>query len=266
MATAEVLREGLELALRSGTIANGGWIAGSLGDAAQLLGRLEESEEHQRLAVDLARRVGDEPLIGQRLITLATVVLMRGRIDEAVAYRDEADPSWRRTRSRRGRVRAAVRRVPGPRAGRSSCRGGSVRRGRRARPRTQRGQLPRVHRGMPARVRAPRRSRDRAETYRDLESSHRFDPERGPRHGTSRGCSNPIPPRRSTILREAVARFDRLEMRVFAARAMVDLGRAMTRAGEDPRELLERARAILIECDARLFLFEVDEALAGLAP
>ena len=51
-------------------------------------------------------------------------------------------------------------------------------------------------------------------------------------------------------------------MRVYAARAMVDLGRAMTRAGEDPREVLERARAILTECDAHLFLFEVDEALA----
>ena len=42
---------------------------------------------------------------------------------------------------------------------------------------------------------------------------------------------------------------------------MVDLGRAMARAGHDPREVLERARDILTECDARLFLFEVDEAL-----
>jgi hypothetical protein len=36
--------------------------------------------------------------------------------------------------------------------------------------------------------------------------------------------------------------------------------------GEDPRELLERARAILLECDAKLFLVEVDEALAELGP
>ena len=35
-------------------------------------------------------------------------------------------------------------------------------------------------------------------------------------------------------------------------------------AGQDPRETLERARAILLECDAHLFLFEVDEALAEL--
>ena len=58
----------------------------------QLLGQLEEAEEQQRLAVSLAERVGDEPLIGQRLISLATVVLWRGRIDEAVAIRDEAVP------------------------------------------------------------------------------------------------------------------------------------------------------------------------------
>jgi hypothetical protein len=51
-------------------------------------------------------------------------------------------------------------------------------------------------------------------------------------------------------------------MRLFAARAMVDLGRAMIRTGQDPREVLERARAILFECDAKLFLFEVDEAFA----
>jgi uncharacterized membrane protein YvbJ len=45
------------------------------------------------------------------------------------------------------------------------------------------------------------------------------------------------------------------------ARAKVDLGRAMSRNGE-AREVLERARQILLECDAKLFLFEVDEALA----
>jgi hypothetical protein len=45
---------------------------------------------------------------------------------------------------------------------------------------------------------------------------------------------------------------------------MVDLGRAMAHAGQDPAEVLERARDILTECDAQLFLFEVDEVLAAL--
>ena len=142
-ATAEVLREGLELALRSGTIANGGWISGSLGDAVQLLGRLEESEAHQRLAVDLARRVGDEPLIGQRLITLATVVLMRGRVDEAVAYRDEAAPIMAANPEPQGLVF-----VPqfdgylGLARGDRAAAADRFADGRRARPRVQRGHLP----------------------------------------------------------------------------------------------------------------------------
>jgi len=42
---------------------------------------------------------------------------------------------------------------------------------------------------------------------------------------------------------------------------MVDLGHAMSRAGQDSREVLERAHNLLVECDARLFLFEVDEVL-----
>lgn len=61
---------------------------------------------------------------------------------------------------------------------------------------------------------------------------------------------------------DAVAELERLGMRLYAARAMVDLGRAKVRARQDPREVLERARDILTECDARLFLFEVDEVLA----
>jgi hypothetical protein len=45
---------------------------------------------------------------------------------------------------------------------------------------------------------------------------------------------------------------------------MVDLARAMGRLGEDARPVLERAREILVECDAQAFLFEVDDAIAEL--
>jgi hypothetical protein len=34
----------------------------------------------------------------------------------------------------------------------------------------------------------------------------------------------------------------------------------MARAGEDPNDVLDRARQILVECDAVLFLPEVDQA------
>jgi hypothetical protein len=38
----------------------------------------------------------------------------------------------------------------------------------------------------------------------------------------------------------------------------------MARLAEDPRPLLARARAILVECDANAFLFEVDDAAKDL--
>jgi hypothetical protein len=61
-----------------------------------------------------------------------------------------------------------------------------------------------------------------------------------------------------------VTGLESIGMRIDAARAMVDLGRAMARTGEDPREVLQRARDLLIECDARAFLFEVDDAMTDL--
>jgi hypothetical protein len=45
---------------------------------------------------------------------------------------------------------------------------------------------------------------------------------------------------------------------------MVDLARAIAANGGDPRPSLEEARAILERCDARLFLVEVEDALADL--
>ena len=262
-ATAEVLREGLELALRTGTIANAGWIAGSLGDTEEILGRLEEAEEHQRLAVGLAQRVGDEPLTGQRLVELALAVLERGRVDEAVAIRDQAEPilaanpepqafhflPWfdgLHALSRHDRAAAADRSA-------------------------EAAQFARAHSldTFPAVITECARAflllgaRDQAETYRDLDAS--TDSIESAAHARNvAGLLESDPARAVELLREAVAEFERLEMRVFAARAMVDLGRAMAHAGQDPAEVLERARDILTECDAQLFLFEVDEVLAAL--
>ena len=101
----------------------------------------------------------------------------------------------------------------------------------------------------------------RAATFRDLDAS--TDSVQSAAHARNvAGLLESDPARAVELLREAVAEFERLEMRIYAARAMVDLGRAMARAGQDPGELLERARDILTECDAQLFLFEVDEVLA----
>ncbi len=260
-AAEEVLREGLELALRSGSIGNAGWIAGSLGDTLVLLGRLEESEDIQRQAVELARRVGDEPLLGMRLISLAGVVLMRGRIDEAVAVRDEAVPVLVANPEPQSDLF-----IPWAEAYLALARGDA------------------------------RTAADRFVETADLLLAVNVDfapelipecvrrlvlsgePERAARYRigpsdsaatraharTIDGLLEPDAARSVELLEGAVADLEALGMRVYEARTMVDLGRAMARAGRDPRPVLERAREILVECDARLFLPEVDEALAAL--
>jgi class 3 adenylate cyclase/tetratricopeptide (TPR) repeat protein len=259
-ATVEVAREGLELALRSGVLANGGWIAGTLGDLLQLIGDLEEAEEKQRLSLDLARRVGDVPLIGMRLIALAVVVLMRGRFEEARGFRDEAGPILAANpepqampllpsfdglfQLGRGDLREAV---PAFVAAARHVRAYNV----DAYPEM-------ILECVRALVLAG--ERDRAVAYRDLDGAAHTGPSAA--HASNiDGLLERDPVNAVETLRRAVDAFERLGMRLFAARAMVDLGRAMRRAGDDAREVLEGARERLLACDAKLFLGEVDAAL-----
>jgi tetratricopeptide (TPR) repeat protein len=260
-AAAEVLGEGLELALRSGSIANAGWIAGSLGDILIILGRLAEAEERQRQAVELARRSADEPLIGQRLGVLAEAVVLRGRVDEALELRNESAP-----------ILAAN---PEPQAAHFlPALGGYFALARQDRTAaaeqfTEAAQFARAHSAdsnpevFTECVRALAMNGDlaRAATFRDLDAS--TDSVHSAAHARNvAGLLEPDPARAVERLREAVAEFERLEMRLFAARAMVDLGRALVRTGQDPAEVLQRARELLLECDARLFLPEVEEVAA----
>jgi tetratricopeptide (TPR) repeat protein len=260
-AAADVVREGLELALRFGVINNAGWIAGTLGDTEIVIGRLEEAEEHERLAVSLAQRVGDEPLTGQRLVGLAMALVMRGRIDEAVAIRNQAAPVMAANPEPQ-----ALMYLPAfdgfvalgrqDRAAAADAFAESAKHARAYNIHSFPEIIPEC-----ARAFVLLGALDRAKTYRDLDASP--DSIQSAAHGRNvAGLLEADANRAVAILREAVAELERLEMRVYAARAMVDLGRAMARAGEDPREMLERARALLTECDARLFLFEVDEVLA----
>lgn len=259
--TAEVLREGLDLALRSGTIANAGWIAGTLGDMLQLLGRYEESEERERFAVELARRVGDEPLMGQRLASLGIVVAMRGRGTEAIGYRNEAEPILLANPEPQAgsfipQLDAYLAMGRGDRHAAADLLAEAAASVRAYSVDTFPEIIPEC-----ARIFVRLGDRDRADTYRDLDE--RTDAVVAAVHERNvTGLLERDPARAVETLREAVAGYERLEMLPFQARAMADLGRAMTANGEDPHEVLERARAILFECDAKLFLPEVDEALA----
>jgi hypothetical protein len=102
-----------------------------------------------------------------------------------------------------------------------------------------------------------------AESYRDLSEQGRAPAARAyARLVEGMLADEPAEARR--LVSEAVTGLESIGMRIDAARAMVDLGRAMARTGEDPREVLQRARDLLIECDARAFLFEVDDAMTDL--
>jgi len=261
-AVVDVLVEGLEIALRAGIIQNSGWIAGTLGDTMLLLGRVDEAERYGRQAVDLAKRAADEPLMGQRIAELALAVLQRGGVEEALELRSEAVPILDANPepqaapfipaldaylalARHDRAATAEKFVEAAMLGRAHS------------PDT----YPEIFTEC---VRALVLNGDlaRAATFRDLDASTAVQSAAQARNIA--GLLEPDPARAAELLRDAIAEFERLEMRVFAARAMVDLGRAMTHAGEDPAEVLDRAREILIECDAQLFLFEVEEVLAAL--
>jgi class 3 adenylate cyclase/tetratricopeptide (TPR) repeat protein len=256
-AAARVLQEGLDHSLRAGTITMSAWISGTLGDCLDVLGRLEEAEGYQRHALEIARRVGDEPLVGQRLAALSLVLLERGRLDEAVSYLEEGA--------------AVIATSPEPQAAHFlPFLEGQLARARNNPPAAAQrfAEAVDVLRGFgidaapelfteAVRAFALLGAMDRAETYRDLDES--TDSIQSAVHALNiRGMLEPNPGRAVELLREAVAEFERLEMRIFAARAMGDLGRTMARAGEDPSEVLKRAREILTECDAQLYLPEVD--------
>jgi class 3 adenylate cyclase/tetratricopeptide (TPR) repeat protein len=262
-AVVDVLMEGLELSLRAGIIQNSGWIAGTLGDTMLLLGRLDEAERYQRQAVDLARRGADEPLASQRLAALALAILFRGRVEEAMEVRNESEPLLMANPEPQ-----AAHFLPEVDGYFALARGD---RAAAAEKFVEAAALVRAHsldfypEVFTECVRALVLTGDvvRATSFRDLDTS--TDSVQSAAHARNvAGLLEPDPARAQELLREAVAGFERLEMRIFAARAMVDLGRAMAQVGDDPAEILERARDTITACDAQLFLFEVDEALVAL--
>ena len=259
----EVLREGLDLVRRVGARQNEGWLGGSLGDVLARLGRLEEAEERQRQAVSVAIDVGDEPLHGMRLTALAGVLLLRGKIDEAeVAQRAsipiiEANPEpqslvfipWMDA------IVAIARSANAEAADRFA----------EVVARLREMNVEAYPEVFPDTVRAFLRAgrADEAEEYRDLSREGRSPAARA-NAALVEGLLSKDPVEARGRIADAMATLEELEFPIDAARAMVDLGRAMARLGEDPRPVLDRAREILVECDARALLFEVDDALGSI--
>jgi class 3 adenylate cyclase/tetratricopeptide (TPR) repeat protein len=264
VAVVDVVEEGLNLALRSGIYANAGWITGTLGDTLHLIGRLEEAEEHLAKAVELARRIGDMPLIGMRLSSLAMTVLFRGRVEEALAIWTEARPivvanpepqieSWEPmfesyvAYARGDASLAADRAVAAADTARTYGIAGA--------PEV----IPLVVRSL-LRVDRP----DLAAGYRDLDDLDGVVDAALARN--VQGLIEREAMRSASILGEAAEMLDALGMSLLAGLARVDRARAIARAGDDPRPTLEQARDLIETCDARLFLPEIEAGLGIATP
>jgi class 3 adenylate cyclase/tetratricopeptide (TPR) repeat protein len=258
-----VAREGLELSRRAGARGHMSWLTGTLGTGLARLGRLEEAEAFQREAVRLAEEAGDEPLRGMSLSDLATTVLFLGRLEEAEELHHESIPILNANPEPQSQIfipklkgyLALARRSSSEAADHfrtmvGQVRGISVEQG------------PEIFTDL---VRVLRRAGRAAEagTFRDLSERGRSPAARA-NAALVEGmlCEDPVEARR--LLAEGAAALEGIGLRVDAARAMVDLGRAMAQLGEDPRPTLERAREVLLECGARAFLFEAEDALAQL--
>jgi class 3 adenylate cyclase/tetratricopeptide (TPR) repeat protein len=254
-----LLREGLEIAERAGGSA--GWLVGNLADVLFRLGRLSEAEVEARRAVELSVREGDEPLRGMCLSQLAALLLTRGRLEEAQATFLESVPILKANPEPQSEIfiplfhgsLSLIRRENGAAAERFAE---AVDLLRKSTVDASGSSYPNVVRALQRAGRA-----GEAHTFGDL-SEHADSPAAGANANVVGGLLAADPEEARRLLGEAVVELDRLGMRVDAARAMVDLARAEARAGDDPRGTLDRARERLLECGARGFLFEVDDALA----
>jgi class 3 adenylate cyclase/tetratricopeptide (TPR) repeat protein len=259
-ATLPVLREGFDLAMRAGVYANAGWICGSVGDTLHTMGQLEEAEEYLARAVDLARRIGDMPLVGMRLAALALTVLFRGRIEEAIEIRAEALPvidanpepqsaAWQPEFDAFVAFARGDRELAAERA--ASAADSAREYGLTGAPET-----------LPVAVRMLLRvgQVERANGYRDLDGLE--DIVAAALGRNVMGLLEPDASRSVEILGEAVEMFEAMGMRLPAAQARLDRARSIASAGRDPSPLAEEARELLLACDAKLFLPEVDELVA----
>ena len=257
----ELLQEGAQLARKARSPAHEAWLVGSLGDIAISIDTLQEAERHQREAAELAHEVGDEPLVGMRINGLAWVRALRGELDSAEELLEES--------------RGILAANPEPQS------------------------EVYVHGldGLLATARGS--SRDAIDAYeRAVEIFHTYGAEHGPSTflalarllvaageieratelrdaGGSRtptalasaaaieGLLASDPATAVAHLRDAVAGFEAPGERIEEALVLLDLGRALRRAGDDARPTFERARNLLVECDARLHLPAVEAELAA---
>jgi class 3 adenylate cyclase/tetratricopeptide (TPR) repeat protein len=257
----EIGLAGLELAQKAGG-GWAGWILGTLGDISFALGDLDDAEARIRSSLEYAEAGGDEPLQGQRIAALAQVELARGDTAAATASMRRADDILEglpepQIDIYREEIRAGLALA----SGRDDDALVHLRLGVTYAEDYAVDGDPQVVLEL-VRFLIPRGGGEEAERARRL--LHEGDAP------LTRACA-PVadgllasdPTEAVALFRDGAGRLEALGTRVDQARALLDLGRAERRAGDDPRRSFERARELLVDCGALLHLREADAELAG---
>ena len=257
-----LMREGIEVARRAGSLANTAWMEGNLSDYLIDMGRLEEAERLAQSALRAARTVGESLRIAYCLSTISHLDLMRGNIEPAERALDE--------------VRSIVRGSPDPYAeGWVSFLGGLIAKAKG----DQAGALRIL-------VEGARTLGDRVEVWggqnlllesvRTLALTGRNDEAAQFRGQLERMGQTSVPARAfqawadgvlepdrvkaRDLLEDAARRMEALGRKIDLGRCLIDLATAERKVGDNPAPILARARAILSSCGAVVFLSDAATA------
>lgn len=261
-----LLREGIDVARRAGSIGEVAWMEGNLADYLFDMGRLDEEVERlARNGLQAARALGEATRMGYSLCAIALIHTLRGEMGEAEETLHE--------------LRDVVVQCPDPyieaweafAAGLLAQAGGKE--SEAARILSERaqelGDRLQVWGGqnlllecVRCLVRAGRAGE--ALPFRDrLEAMAATSVPATAFLTWAEGLLDPEPAKARQTLSDAVVRFEALERRIELGRCLIDLADAERWLGRDPKPMLARSREILESCGATLFLGEVERAGAA---
>ena len=254
----EVSAEGVELARKAGSLQNVAWQLGNLCDTlAQQTGPTGEARAMALEAVEIAERIGDEPLVGMRLAGLAVIQALRGEVDEAAMCIERAaplaevnpDPQLRLVFEYASGVRAVI---VGDTTEAVRSFQATVAIGRSFHAEALPEMFPPLVRSLMSLG-----DRDAATSYSDLR-----DGARSP-YGIAlgrvvEGLLEPDPSTAASVLTDATERLDALGNTMELGWALLDLAQVQAASGMDPTDTLRAARDRFTRAEAFGCLTRVD--------
>ncbi|MGH2756778.1 MAG: ATP-binding protein, partial [Actinomycetota bacterium] len=257
-----ILRKGLELARKAGQHDAEGWILGSLSHCLQLRGRLEEGLALMHESLDRALAVSEMPLVGMRTHELGWLNILMGDIDRGLPLIEEGERIIEENPEPQALVWLPLARAP-----LDIAQGDPQRAVERFLSVIDefgdeliRGAAERIFLETVRLLVLLHRSDEAIELAVQLRSSAGG---RAPAEAFAlwaEGLLESNPARAVELLGETVARFEAIGFAIEQARALIDLARARKTSGSDGSEELDRARSILEDSGARLYLAEVEAA------